>query len=111
MEESIKQRDLKCKKEVEGRDEMSREELLVKDVAFWEESGMQEYELCKIQETRDRNMKESLVSREKAWLDRLHHCSESLRLMTQEHINKRTIMESIGKRQCEMTKANTKILN
>ena len=56
-------------------------------------------------------MKEALVARDRACLKRLHHYSESLRLMTQEHINLRAIMEFIGKRKCELTKAKTKIFN
>ena len=56
-------------------------------------------------------MKESLVSRDQALLDRLHYYSDSIRLMTQEQINIRATMESKGKRQCELTKVNGKILN
>ena len=54
-------------------------------------------------EMRDNGMIKSLVSRDKAWLNNLHSYSESLRLMTQEQINLRGTLESIGKRQCELT--------
>ena len=40
-----------------------------------------------------------------------HHCKESLRLMTQEHINNKATLESIGKRQHELIKGNAKILD
>ena len=83
----------------------------IEDIAFWEESGKQEFELCKMLETRDNNMKEFFVSRDEALLNILHQYSESLRLMTREQINIRATLESIGKRQCELTKANGKILN
>ena len=49
-------------------------------------------------------MKESLVSKDQAWMDRLHHFSEIPRLITHVEINIRATMESIWKRQCEMTK-------
>ena len=62
-------------------------------------------------EIRDNGMIKSLVSRDRAWLNNLHSYSESLRLMTQEQINLRGTLESIGKRQCELTKANEQILN
>ena len=56
MEEAIKQRDLEWKRELEKRDAMWREELRVRDVAFWEESGKQEGDLCRILETRNRKI-------------------------------------------------------
>ena len=34
-----------------------------------------------------------------------------MRLMTQEHINNRATLESVGRRQRELTKGNTKILD
>ena len=52
-----------------------------------------------------------LSSRDQDWLNGLHHCKESLRIMTHEHINIRATLESVGKRQCELTKGNAKILD
>ena len=98
MEESIKQRDLGWKRELEERDAMWREELRVRDVAFWEESGKQEDDLCRMLKIRDRKIQDSLVSRDQAWLNSLHSCNESMRLMTQEQINIRETLESLGKR-------------
>ena len=52
-----------------------------------------------------------LVSKDQGWLNGLHHCKESLRLMTMEQINNRVTLESIGKRQRELTKGNAEILD
>ena len=54
---------------------------------------------------------ESLVSRDRAWLNSLHSFCESLRLMYQEQVNMGATLESIGKRQREFTKANEQILD
>ena len=62
-------------------------------------------------ETRDKQIQDSLVSRDQAWLNRLHSYKESLRLMTQEQINIRATLESMGKRQHELTKGNGQILD
>ena len=72
MEEAIKQRDLEWNRELEKRDAMWREELRVRDVAFWEESGKQEGDLCRMLETRVGQFQDSLVSRDQAWLTSLH---------------------------------------
>ena len=62
-------------------------------------------------ERRDQGIQECLVSRDRTWLNSLHSYSESLRLMTQEQINLRGTLESIGKRQCELTKSNAQLLD
>ena len=96
---------------MEERDAKWREELRVRDVAFREESEMQEYDLCKMLERRDQNMKEALVQRDQEWLNSLHYYSESLRLMTQEQINIRGTMESLGKKKYDLKKENAEILD
>ena len=85
---------------------MWREELRVRDVVFWEESGKQEFNLCKMLETKDRSMKAALESIDIGWLNSLQHCKDSLRLTTQKLINKKSTLESIGKRQRELVKGN-----
>ena len=52
-------------------------------------------------DTRDKGIQDSLVSRDRAWLNSLHSCSESLRWMTQEQINMTATLESIRKKRCE----------
>ena len=44
-------------------------------------------------------------------MNSIHSCSQSLRLMTQEQINIRATLESVGKRQYELTKGNAQILD
>ena len=67
--------------------------------------------LCIMLEIRDKEILDSLVSRDQAWLNSLNSYSESLRLMTQEQINLRATLESIGNRQGELTKSNAQLLN
>ena len=73
LEVTIKQRDLEWKRELKERDAMWREELKERDVAFWVESGKHEYSLCKMLETRDKQMQDSLVSKGQEWLNSLYH--------------------------------------
>ena len=107
MEETIRHRDLEWKRELEERDHMWRKELNKKEEAYWKGQKERDNSLVRMLERRYQGNHGILASRDQAWLNSLHHCSESLRLMTQEHINMRATMESIGKRQCEMTKVNT----
>ena len=51
-----------------------------------------------------------LESRDMNWLNSLEHCKQSFRLMTYEQVNNRTLLESLAKRQLELTKSNAKIL-
>ena len=56
-------------------------------------------------------MKADLESRDKEWLNSLQHCRDSLRLTTQELINRKCTVESLGKRQREFVKGNAGITN
>ena len=60
---------------------------------------------------RDSSMKNSLEARDVGWLNSLQHYEDSLRLNTQELINNRCTLESIGERQRELVKSNTDILD
>ena len=62
-------------------------------------------------ETRYKEIKEALVSRDREWLNSLQYCKDSLRMTTHEQINLRVVMESICKTQCELTKLNEQLLN
>ena len=90
---------------MEERDAMWRYELRSRDAAYREESSDTTLCLVIMLERRDKEIQNSLVSRDRALLNSLHSCSESLRLMTQEQINLRKTLESIGKRQCELAKS------
>ena len=90
---------------------MWREELRVRDELFWEESRKREHNLCIMLAARDCSMKKALEARDIGWLNSLQHSKDSLRLNTQELINNRCTLESIGKRQRELTKSNADILD
>ena len=62
-------------------------------------------------EDRDNALKACLESRDKYWLNNLAHCNESFRLMTYEKVNNMTLLESLAKRQRELTESNAKILD
>ena len=68
---------------------MWREDLRVRDVAFCEESGKQEFNLCERLEARDNSIEAVLESRDIEWLNSLQHYKDSLRLITQEVTNNR----------------------
>ena len=80
-------------------------------MAFWTETGKHEAGLIKMLEDRDNALKAGLESRDKNWLNSLEHCMQSFRLMTYEQFNNRTLLESLAKRQRELTERNAKILD
>ena len=82
-----------------------------REVAFWTETGIHEANLVKLLEDRDKAMKAALESRDIDWLNSLKHCEEIFRLMTYEQVNNRTLMESLAKRQHELTESNAKIFD
>ena len=82
-----------------------------REAPFLTEIGIHEANLLKMLENRDNVMKASFESRDKDWLNSLEHCKESFRLTTCEQVNNRTLMESLAKRQRELTKNNVKILD
>ena len=111
MDEVIKQRDLEWKIELGEKDAMWRDELRTRYATYWEDSNKKEVDLVRMLERRDKGIQDTFVSRDRAWLNSLHSCSESLRLMTQEQINLRATLESVGKRLCELTKSNAQLLD
>ena len=82
-----------------------------REVAFWAKTDIHEANLVKMLEDRDKAMKETLESRDKDWLNSLQHCKENIRLMTYEQVNNKALMESLTKRQHELTESNAKILD
>ena len=49
--------------------------------------------------------------RDQHWSNCIGHMKQSLRLMTYEQINNGTLLETLAKRQRELTKSNAKILD
>ena len=86
-------------------------ELKNKDVIYWEEIGKQEYNLCEMLEKRDKSITEKLTSGDREWLNSLQHYRDCLRIMSHVQVNNRTLIESLAKRQRELTKSNAKILD
>ena len=82
-----------------------------REVAFWKEISIHEASLLKMLEDSYNAMKAPLELRDRDWLNSLAQYKESFRLMTHEQVNNRTLMESLAKRQCELTKSNAKILD
>ena len=62
-------------------------------------------------EDSDNALKACLESRDNNWLNSLAHYKQSFRLMTYEQFNSRTLLESLSKRQRELTESNAKILD
>ena len=60
---------------------------------------------------RDNALKACLESRDKNWLNNLAHCKQSFHLITYEQVNNRTLLESLVKRQRELTESNVKNLD
>ena len=94
FDEVIIQRDIEWREELERRETKWREVIRIRDVAFWEETKIHESNLLKMLE----DIKVALESSDREWLNSLQHCRDSLRLNTQELINNRCTLESIGKR-------------
>ena len=96
---------------MQERGAMWREELRVRYEILWEESGKLEHNLCTMLAARDSSMKKALEARDVGWLNNLQHYKDSLRLNTQELINNKCTLDSIGKRQFELVKSNSDILD
>ena len=60
---------------------------------------------------RDTILKNDLTNRDRIWIDSWRKLRNSLILTHMEVVNNRTLLESMGKRQKKLVKANTKILN
>ena len=80
-------------------------------MAFWTETGKHEARLIKMFEDRDNALKACLESKDNNWLNSLAQCKKSFILMTYEQVNNRTLLESLAKRQQELTESNAKILD
>ena len=62
-------------------------------------------------EDRDNALKACLESRDNNWLNSLTHCKQSFFLITYEQVNNMKLLESLAKRQRELTENNAKILD
>ena len=60
---------------------------------------------------KDNALKARLDSRDNNCINSLRHCQQSFLMMSYEVKNNRTLMESLEKRQRELTESNAKILD
>ena len=60
---------------------------------------------------RDEEWRDELEKRDQYWLNSMAHCKKIFRLMTYEKVNRRTLLESLAKRQRELIESNAKILD
>ena len=60
---------------------------------------------------RDEEWRAELEKRDQNWLNSQAHCKQSFRLMTYEQVNSRTLLESLAKKQRELTEINANILD
>ena len=60
---------------------------------------------------RDEEWRGELEKRDQYWLNSIGHMKQSFRLMTYEQVNNRAFLESLAKRQRELTESNAKILD
>ena len=60
---------------------------------------------------KDEEWRGELEKRDQYWLNSIGHMKKSLRLMTYEQVNNRAFLESLAKRQRELTESNAKILD
>ena len=111
MKRDLKERDIRW---VEEMDNCVR--------VLGEKSKEQRDTLFKALEERDTDMRNGIVDRDtvlkndlknsdRIWIYSWQQLRNSLRLTHVEAVNKRTLLESLGKRQKELIEANTKILN
>ena len=100
MRQEMKERDHQLKLQLQLRDEYMEAELKRRDQNL-------EDALRKI----DEEWRGEVEKRDRYWLNSIGHMKQSFRLMTYEQINNRTFLESLAKRQRELTESDAKILN
>ena len=60
---------------------------------------------------RDKEWRGELENRDQYWLNSMGHMKQSFRLMTYEQVNNRAFLESLARRQRELTESSAKILD
>ena len=96
----MKERDNQLKLQLQLRDEYMEAELRRRDRNL--ENALRK---------NDEEWRGELEKRDQYWLNSIGHMKQSFRLMTYEQVNNRAFLESLAKRQRELTKSNAKILD
>ena len=82
-----------------------------RDEAYWKGHYKRDEEMSRVLEGRDKEKHDSMISRDKFWLDCLDSCNHYLEFMYNEQINMGKTMGSIALRQAELIKGNVKMLD
>ena len=100
MWHEMKERDNQLKFKLQLRDEYMEVELQRRDKNL--EDALRK---------RDEEWRGEVEKRDQYWSNCIGHMKKSFRLMNFEQINNRTLLETLAKRQRELTESNAKILD
>ena len=99
------------KHEMKERDDQLKTQLQPRDEYFDAELRRRDRNLEDALKQKDEEWRAELEKRDQNWLNSLAHGKQSFHLMTYEQVNNRTLLESLAKRQRELTESNAKILD
>ena len=97
--------------ELKRRDQNLEDALKKRDEEWKVEIEKRDTEWRTVLRDRDNALKASMDSRDNNCMNSLRHYKQSLRLMSYEIINYRTLLESLAMRQQELIESNAKILD
>ena len=86
-------------------------ELKQRDQIYRKGQCKRDEEVSKVLEGRDKAIHDSLISRDKFWVENRESCNHYLKSMYYEQINIGKTMESIVVRPSEFVKSNVKMLD
>ena len=99
------------KQEMKERDNQLQLQLQLRDEYMEAEHRRRDQNLEDALRKRDEELRGELEKRDQYWLNSMGHMKQSFRLMTYEQINNRAFLESLAKRQIELTKSNAKFFD
>ena len=99
------------KKEVKERDNQLKLHLQLRDEYMEAELRRRDQNLENALKKRDEEWRFELEKRDQYWLNSMTHYKQSFYLMTYEQVNNRAFLESLAKRQRELTGSNEKFLD
>ena len=99
------------KQEMKERDNQLRLQLQLRDGYLEAELKRRDQNLEDALRKRDEEWRDELEKRDKYWLNSMRHMKQSFQLMTYEQVNNKAFLESLAKRQRELTNSNAKILD
>ena len=99
------------KKEMKERENQLKLHLQLRDEYMKVKLRRREHNLEDALRKRDEEWRCELEKRDQYWLNSMGHMNQSFRLMTYEKVNNRAFLESLAKRQRELTESNAKIFD